>query len=1343
MYEPPREQRCRGHSLFPSRGSAQSLRSQYRGVNLAQMMEEFRQQDDIYMPVPPTPPPHAITPRRRPSRSSLLQSTVRFASPLDTLTQRLQSRTPMSTPASRQQTPVFPFAVPEEDEEERESTPPKEPSPLSVYESAEGEERSVDLERFPMPPEFAGREYLSPVRESDDWVDLEDATGKVYAFDPARRSGDRSRDDDEGSDLETPFSDDSTLRGEEPPLSRAFYVYQSKYTGDGVLGGSHSAALEIVHDVKRRRQSLFRWLHVQQDMMNFDEFTNEISQSLSEHEQNDIRKLLSDVRKNYSKTVRTSRQTTVKHMEPSYLQLPLQGGDSSNGLKTKRSATWLCIPYFSLEEYSGIQAADNPGAYPPQTLLQASFSRNSEKRDMLQATRQIGNGDKGTCFHVRQLWCIVLDNSLLITCGSMTESALRGDTVSVVSEPAREPTLGVESGRILIQYGASVLWSFPLQECQTWFAFIAHFSDFWPKAVRFQFNGRLLTEARWWKVLQFARTSRKNVVIMMETCTPPQLPPSGILRPIGQAVSSIEAHPGTGLQPAPLSPGKHLSYPPGHGKANDKFHVFSWADGHAPSPVDGPNFILLQSQLSEVEDFLTTETNGPDRRAYLDSEVSSRDAVYAYLERQGAAIQELKNKPLKKQLYEERVDIFNAADTLLRFFLPPLFDGPTTERFWGAVMNLVWMPLSDVADNNPVQHELDKTRRDVVFANASTIRKALRQMALPVMAFKSILSHAEPSDRLEIDVPLDLIRAWLHLVMGLIYASHETHLWKDHLDVADTLVKSGMKHIMERLSNLNLLERSSVLPLEVVSLIGYGLLSNTSGKYAGISDTYSEYLRALENEIANGASDMTYQQRINFLRQEVTVINRTIAAQNTVFNSILASRDEGSSAAPKHSRLNRARFGEARRREGDPLRTHLRMVRNRHADDDEADLLLETVGEVSDFYKLPSTDAAGFRDLLAAECTQLLERRARDFDEYAEQADILEQTNLNNAAVTKDRQEQAIYAFTIVTIIFLPLSAVSSIFGMNTSDIRDMEAGQWLYWATAIPVTILIIMVGLWWMGELAHLFNWVTGKFRGDEEFGSRFPTHTDISEKPDGHDAMEVLPLAAAAYTHSPSAKDNVRTVKLEYYEYHHHHRHHHHHGAKKRLYLEPPTNGAVTVRQRKTTFIPARERTPSPPPPPPPVICPPPVVVEPLPPPPPPPPVVLPCPPPPPPPPVIIPEPAPGPIEVIAVDVEPSVKSSSKSSRSSHSRSRSRHGSGSRSRDRERDIREVYVEREKLVPVRVPYPVPVPVEPRYETFRYVEGRRYSPPPRMLPPPPPEEERMRVTISDRRREREYVHRR
>ncbi|KAK2060271.1 hypothetical protein LY76DRAFT_676820 [Colletotrichum caudatum] len=1115
QYEPSREtSRRRTPSHIPSRTSAQNLRGQYaRGsqtAHLVQLIEEFRKSDPIYDPIPPTPPPRAPGRRRSPKT---IQPIVRFASPPEPLAPRRRAKTPLSAPVvyedfiQTQPSAAFPAAVVAEQRQARQTTPEGPAARLIGDDDEEPDVQDFAFEAIPMTPIFPEQLYPDPGYEGDEWVDLEETTGKVYAFDPARLGTDPSRTDD-GSDLETPFSDDSTLRGEDPPPNKALHVYQSRYTGEGILGGAHSAALDIVYDTNRRRQSLFRWLHVQQDMMNFDEFTNEISRALSEKEQTEIRKLLSDVRKNYSKTLRTSREKTVKHMEPGYLQLPLQQGDQEkNPQARKRTVTWLCIPYFSLEEYSGIQATGNPGAYPPQTLLQSAFSRNSQKRDMLQAARQIGNGGENWCFHIRQLWCIVLDSSLLITCGSMYEDALRGDTITVTSEPARAPTPNAEDGRILVRFGESVIWSFPLEECQTWFAFIAHFSDFWPKAVRFHFNGRLLTEARWWKVLQFARTSRRNVVISMETCAPPQLPPSGILRPVAQSLSNTDGQSsGVNLQPLKTSSGNRMSFPAGRpGKSSDMFHVFSRAEATHPGPMEGPNFIILQRQLSEVEEFLTAETNGPDRRSYLEAETSTRNEVYLYLEQLGTGMHSTPSA-WKKQEYEDRIDIFNAADSLFRFFLPPLFDGPTTERFWGAVMNLV-----RAADGEAYPNNLDETRRDAVYANAPTVRKLLRQLALPVIAFKSILSHAGPSDRLEVDVPLDLIRAWLHLVMGLIYASHDSNMWEDHLDVADSLVKSGMKHIMERLSNFNLLERSSILPLEVVSLVSYGLLADKAGKYAGITDTYSEYIRALENEIANGQSDLAYQQRINFLRQEVNVINRTIDAQSDVFNSILTSRQEALPAVTKQHRLYRMQFREqANHRDATFLRSRLGLGRSRYADDDDdTSAPLEPMAEVSDFYRLPSTDAAGFRDLLAAECTQLLERRNRDFQEYDEQADVLEQTNLNNAAVTKDRQEQAIYAFTIVTIIFLPLSAVSSIFGMNSSDIRDMKDGQWLYWATAIPVTMLTIVLGLWWMGELGHIYTWAVGNMRGDDTINSTFPSYEDVPGRPYHHEATEV-PLA-----------------------------------------------------------------------------------------------------------------------------------------------------------------------------------------------------------------------------------------
>ena len=57
----------------------------------------------------------------------------------------------------------------------------------------------------------------------------------------------------------------------------------------------------------------------------------------------------------------------------------------------------------------------------------------------------------------------------------------------------------------------------------------------------------------------------------------------------------------------------------------------------------------------------------------------------------------------------------------------------------------------------------------------------------------------------------------------------------------------------------------------------------------------------------------------------------------------------------------------------------------------------------------------------------------------------------------QDNNGKAILVFTTVTVVFLPLSFMTSYFGMNTPDIRDMALGQWIFWATSVPLTILVV----------------------------------------------------------------------------------------------------------------------------------------------------------------------------------------------------------------------------------------------------------------------------------------------
>lgn len=69
--------------------------------------------------------------------------------------------------------------------------------------------------------------------------------------------------------------------------------------------------------------------------------------------------------------------------------------------------------------------------------------------------------------------------------------------------------------------------------------------------------------------------------------------------------------------------------------------------------------------------------------------------------------------------------------------------------------------------------------------------------------------------------------------------------------------------------------------------------------------------------------------------------------------------------------------------------------------------------------------------------------------------------------VRKESNSKAIIIFTIVTVVFLPLSFVTSYLGMNSVDIRDGTFHQSLFWIIAIPSA-----------GGLIF-FLWVIIKFR------------------------------------------------------------------------------------------------------------------------------------------------------------------------------------------------------------------------------------------------------------------------
>lgn len=67
-----------------------------------------------------------------------------------------------------------------------------------------------------------------------------------------------------------------------------------------------------------------------------------------------------------------------------------------------------------------------------------------------------------------------------------------------------------------------------------------------------------------------------------------------------------------------------------------------------------------------------------------------------------------------------------------------------------------------------------------------------------------------------------------------------------------------------------------------------------------------------------------------------------------------------------------------------------------------------------------------------------------------------------------------------MTIIFLPLSTIAGILGMNTNDVRNMQSNQWLFWVLAIPLSVVTIGACLLWTGEMTRLSSRLKEQFTG-----------------------------------------------------------------------------------------------------------------------------------------------------------------------------------------------------------------------------------------------------------------------
>lgn len=147
-------------------------------------------------------------------------------------------------------------------------------------------------------------------------------------------------------------------------------------------------------------------------------------------------------------------------------------------------------------------------------------------------------------------------------------------------------------------------------------------------------------------------------------------------------------------------------------------------------------------------------------------------------------------------------------------------------------------------DNNEAQLKWTK-RQQTADLILSSIRKALRGVARQVLLFQQIMSHAPDPNKAGIEIPAQLLQAYIYFVLAIAQGSVDTGLHWSHMRTFSSLLQAGMRTMLKSFSHSSILTYSSVLPTDIVSLIGLKLLSDLTGPCPNINNVYSEWIKTL------------------------------------------------------------------------------------------------------------------------------------------------------------------------------------------------------------------------------------------------------------------------------------------------------------------------------------------------------------------------------------------------------------------------------------------------------------------------------------------------------------------
>ncbi|KAL9016864.1 MAG: hypothetical protein Q9185_005814 [Variospora sp. 1 TL-2023] len=919
-------------------------------------------------------------------------------------------------------------------------------------------------------------------------------------------------------------TDDKKPPKPSPYTSLGPTVSRSRFVGDPLARWSCTAELSVPAASKitrKNEQPLFQWVHLQAQHQNLSSFTDHISMlTLTKTSEADNAAALMH-------QIRHRDEHSLPTREGRYLESGLTTWyPSIKGFVGKDAASrihFLCMPYFSLSPYVGDKYVTTADSHALRSLLQTLYPSASMERDMLQAVCQL---------QVTELLVTSSQFSLYETQQGIVKANINESTQDLLDSPS-----------LYVSDRSNRTWMIPITQCSTWLDFIAYFStltrDF-ESDFSISHRGVIQRPEAWEKLIALAAKQTVRLVLRSR-CSGKSVAKERYFSPSdeeesleeetdrarqtrsqGRSSSPTVAGSTSKEESTPADPDsryhktetaqfdfteteetrpqkKKSSPRTRFQEISDKdFHLFHWLNAAPTSSIkedvcgtrkEGEHkskgdvdFTLdtqgLEQKVSQLQSYLKTK-NRVGHRAYIQCPLHNLDDVEA----RKVEIVRMTKEREKLTRAKERHDIESELRRAKSYSkrregrevrsnsISESSTSPGLYRDRRSPSGSSKITDTDLPDPKRAKALVGISKQLFMFffplAYSSRMTKKYwgaihwllhheqacngfhyeyRDLVIRIRAVMQPLARAlrlGPPPGV-VELPIEFTRAWIHLLTFWVLLTAEAPSPSPEAESSKCLrmLENARFKVFQMRVSSPLHTFEVALPPGIVSLVVNKLVGSVATGAPDIEATYYAYVTKLEQEVQQTPYNRGHQEKISSVRQEISCVLAVLEDQDSCVSKLRSTLIKGKLDTPP----------------GFPQRR-------------EAYVLQQCLASISD--KMQNFRA--------------LDERARGIAAF----------NLYRIESNRDRQEGAILVFTIVTIIFLPLSFVSSFFGMNVADIREMGTQQWVFWASAVPLTTLVLGISFFVARKIEPLKDWwqsVAGHWKTKPVPGGWYPAPAGV---------------------------------------------------------------------------------------------------------------------------------------------------------------------------------------------------------------------------------------------------------